>query len=378
MKLLILGSKEYPLGVNKGDDALPSGGIEVHVESFVKGLQHHKNFEIMLITRAFDGAKETEITSNLKVYRTPWLKGFFIRNLSFNFMAFLKALRVECDIVHSHTQIATFFGLILSKVKGVPLVATPHGLAFEQPQYNPIIRKIFWVLENYAYSRANYVVFLSEEEKNRFLGKLKFLPQKYEVINPGIEIERFERRDPEKIKKEFDIEEKKVITFVGRLIKVKGVIYLLKAVLELKNNFILLIVGGGVQRKELEKFVDKMKIKNVIFTGERSDIPEILAATDIFVLPSLSEGLPTSLLEALAAGKACIVTNIGLPVENNVDGIVVKAADPQGLKKALRELLDNEGLRKKLGKNAKNKARTQFSWENAIASHINLYTKLAR
>ena len=292
MKLLILGSKEYPVGTNTGGDPIPSGGIEVYVEHFAEELLKNKEHAVKIISRRFKGSKGFEQTDNLYIYRVPWIKGFFLRNATFNFMAFLKALRIDFDIVHANGPIATFFGLILSKIKKTPIIATPHGLALEQPQYNRMIKEIFSVLEKIAYSKASYVVFSSEQEKESFKRKLDFLPKKYRVIHPGIDAERFKTGNAEKIKKEFSVGTRKVITSIGRLIDVKGLRYLIRALADLKGDFLLLIVGDGPQRRELEALVSKSNIEHIVFTGQRTDISDILSATDIFVLPSLSEGLP--------------------------------------------------------------------------------------
>jgi glycosyltransferase involved in cell wall biosynthesis len=377
MRILILGSKEYPFGTNKGEDPLPSGGIEIYVQGLISHLSNAKKTEIVIITRKFSKTRSHEKIKNVEILRVTWIKGLFFRNISFNFSAFLRALSVDFNVIHSHTQIATFFGIILARIKKVPIIATPHGLALEQPQYNLVIKRFFSVLEKFTYSKVDYIIFLSEQEKNKFKKKIGFLPKKYRIVYPGVDINKFETADGEKIKKEFNLENKKIISFIGRLIEVKGLRYLIQATSKIKNNFSLLIVGSGQQRRELDALVSRLNLKNIVFTGHRSDIPDILAATDIFVLPSLSEGLPTTLLEAMSSGKACLVTDIGLPVEQKKNALVVRAGDVDDLEKALKELLQNNRLRKRLGESAKKKAKRIFSWEKAVNSHKELLEELS-
>jgi glycosyltransferase involved in cell wall biosynthesis len=374
MKILILGSKEYPLGTNT-EDVFPSGGIEVYVTSLISHFLKVPKTEEVIITRKFATISEHEKMGNVEILRVPWLKGFFLRNISFNFMAFMKALRFDYEIIHSHGPIATFFGIVLSKIKKVPIVATPHGLALEQPQYNAFIRWFFSILERFAYSKPDAIVFLSEQEKTGFRKKLRFLPNRYRIIPPGVDIPKFDSGNKHKIQEEFLTGERTVITFIGRLIGVKGLRYLIEAVSNMQEDFLLLIVGDGPQKGELKKMVSRSKLENVVFTGFRNDIADILAATDIFVLPSLSEGLPTSLLEAMAAAKACIVTDIGLPIEHEIEGLVVKAGDENSLRNALQVLIENNKLRKKLGENAKRKAEKEFSWKNAVKVHLEMYNE---
>jgi glycosyltransferase involved in cell wall biosynthesis len=376
MKILILGSKEYPLGTNKGDDPHPSGGFEVYVENLVKGLSKYKDIEIKVVTRHFIETKKHEKKNNIEIYREKWLPGNYLRNVSFNFFAFLKSLLLDFDIIHSHGIIANFLGLILSKIKKVPIVAAPHGLLFDQPHFNMLIKKVISLLEKLTYKRVDYVVFSSPQEKELFNKKLGFLPSNYNVILSGVDTTRFENIDKEKIRKEFNIKNNKIITFIGRLVKVKGVRYFIEAVNHLTGDFSVLIVGDGPQRKELETMVSQLELNNVIFTGRVPSIPDILVATDIFVLPSLSEGLPLVLLEAMAAGKPCVVTNIGLPVEHMKDALVVKVRDAESLAEAIQKLLADELLSKKLGVNAKKKAKNEFSWENAVEDHLKLFEQI--
>ena len=375
MRILILGSKEYPVGTNM-DDALPSGGIEFYVQDLVSQLAGIQKMEVAVITRRFSKTSAYEKNGNLEVFRVPWIKGFFFRNLTFNFMAFLKALRIDFDLLNSHGPVATFFGLLLSKAKKTPVIATPHGLSLEQPQYPWLVKRFFSILEKIVYSKAHYVIFLSEEEKEGFRKKLGFFPGKYKVIYAGIDAKRFESGNGVGIKEEFNLGDSVIITFVGRLIDVKGVKYFIEALSGLKGGFSVLIVGEGVQRKELEKMVFRLNLGNVIFTGLRSDIPDILAATDIFVLPSLSEGTPIALLEAMAAGKACVVTDIGLPVEEGKTALVVKPADAKSLGEALKALLANKQRRKSLGENAKKKAKSEFTWGKSMEIYLQLFEEL--
>lgn len=374
MKVLVLGSKEYPLGTS--DDALPSGGIEVYVENFARHLS--KNQEIIIITRHFKGAEKHERKDAVQIYRVPWLRGFFFRNISFNFAAFLKALRLEFDMIHANGPVATFFGIVISALKNKPLVAVPHGLALEQPQYGAAIRWFFSALEKFVYSRADCVVFLSEQEKDEFKRKLGFIPKVCEIIPTGIEIGKYEMAQAQRIKEEFGLKDELVITFVGRLIAVKGVEYLIEAITKLeKNNFRVLIVGDGPERQALEIKVRESGMKEkIIFTGQRSDVPEILAASDIFVLPSVSEGLPMALLEAMASACACVVTDIGLAAKQEETALVVPPRDSEALAEAIERLMSSEELRERLGGSARNEAAERYSWDKAVEKYAEIFNRL--
>ncbi len=374
MKILILGSKEYPTGTS--DDPIKSGGIEVYIQNLVTYLKI-KVEKIIVITRRFRGTKPYEVQENVEIYRVPWISGFYLRNPSFNLSAFLRALFLDFDVILAQGPVASFLGNLLAIVKRKKIVACPAGIAYVQPQYKEILKKILFIVEKMAYRHADVVVFLSEVEKEQFKNKFGYLPKYYSVIHPGIEIPEVSEGKIEKIRKELNINGRVTITFVGRLIGVKGVEVLISALRGLKIDFKALIVGDGPDRKKLENLVKEYNLEErVIFAGWRRDIPVILAASDIFVLPSYSEGLPIALLEAMAAGKACVVTDIGLPVENRKDALVVEAGDAEGLRKALEELIGNEKLRNNLGEEAKKKVEREFSWERAAESYLRLFEKL--
>ncbi len=163
----------------------------------------------------------------------------------------------------------------------------------------------------------------------------------------------------------------------------KGIKYLLESaslLLRSRNDVSFLIVGDGALKEELKILCADLKIEeNVIFAGERSDIPEILSLTDIFVLPSLREGLPLTILEAMACGKPVIATNVGgVPevVNDGVSGILVYQGDPEALHRAMNELLEDREKLKRMGHNGKKVCNENFDSKTMIGKIENLYDSL--
>jgi len=362
IRVLILGSKEYPFGIS--NDKLPSGGMEVYVQELAKHLVDY-NVHPIIITRQFEGLRSHEKKNGIKVHRVRWLRGFWFRGISFNFFSFIKSLSLNFDIILTNGLPSAFFGQILSKIKGKPLVAIPHGTAHSQTKYGRFVTKIAYLLENVLYSRSNLVL-LSQEDVKKF--KKAFSIKNFTIIPTPVNIVKF--------KPTHKTTKGTCITFVGRLADVKGINYLLNAVPLLNGKFNVNIVGSGSDEAKLKALAKELNIESEVeFTGLRLDIDKILSATDIFVLPSLSEGLPLSLLEAMASGCACVVTDIGLPVKNKENALVVPAKDSQKLAEALNELIHNKALRDKLGKNAR-KYVEQFSWNNAAGEFKKLFESL--
>ena len=367
LRLLILGSKEYPLGTNKGEDPITSGGIEFYNEALVAELARRGDVDVTVITRRFSGAAHSESSKNIKIHRVPWRPGFWTRTPTFCLNSFRLARRLNYDAILAHGPIATFFGIFLAKMKRVPLVSIPHGLANAQPQYGAFGR-IGKALEKWAYSKPDAVVALSSND----VAHLKRLnPAIRTVLIPtGIAPDRYTPKKTRKaVRKELGISSKATIIVANsRLNKVKGLEYLLASLPKLRGNYKLILISDGPERAVLERQVAERGLTSrVRFLGFRTDVPDLLCASDVFVLPSLSEGLPLSLLEGMATGKPCVVTDIGLPIEHEKTGLVVPPADVGALASALQRLLDNRALGKRLGTAASKLARS-FTWSKTTQS----------
>ena len=382
LKVLFLGTKEFPFGscAQFKTDSLPSGGIEAYADSLARELARQKSVEVTIVTRRFKGQKEKERIAGVNVVRVPWVRGFLLRNPSYNYAALRAARKLDFDLVHAHGPVAALFAERLGK----PVVATPHGVASGQPQYNALVRAALRRIEKKAYSRADAIVFLSEAEKTSFKEKLDFLPRRSAVIPTGVDLKRFSRARSaflaRTLRVGFKIKRKFVVCFVGRLLAVKGVRYLIEAAALLeekeRKKIVFLIAGDGPERDSLEKLARKLGVEeNFLFLGERLDVPTLLAASDCFVLPSLSEGMPLALLEALAAGAPCVVTRIGLPVRDEREAIAVPPANARELARAIGKLEKNAALRAKLARNGLAFAK-KFSWKRAASAHAALYSAL--
>ena len=390
VRVLFVGAKEFPFGasatasaaVGAKQDAFPSGGIEAYADALARELAKNRRLQITIVTRRLPGQKQREKIAGVNVERVPWVRGFLLRNPSYNYHAFRAARKLGFDVVHAHGPVAA----LLAERLGKPVVATPHGVASGQPQYNAVVRAALRRVERRAYSRADAVVFLSGEERVSFKEKLGFEPSHATTIPPGVDLRKYSpsanARAAAKIRGQLGLRGKFVVIFVGRLLAVKGVRHLIDAAALSKaedcKKCVLLVAGDGPERPALEKQAEMLGIaERVVFLGERRDVPALLAASDCFVLPSLSEGMPMALLEAMAAKLPCVVTNVGLPVENGKTGLVVAPGNARELEMAVSKIGADAGLRKRLGANAFALAK-KFSWAAAAASHAKLYSSLAR
>jgi len=317
--VLVLGSKEYPLGTST--DPIPSGGIEIYWERHAPVLRG-QGVSLTVLTRRFPGVPHNENVGGIRVVRIPWIPGKLFRTPTFALFSAVWLLfhGREYDLIISNGPWATFFAVLTKPFHRRKVLFIPHGIAHTQPQYPAWSRFFHKIVEKTAYLLSDAVLFFTSGEADYYRSVLHAPEKKTYLVPPVVLVGPVPEEEKQRLRKELGVSGKKVIMFVGRLVKVKGVDILLRAFARLNRpDAVLVIVGDGPERENLEHFVTDLGISDrVIFTGWRNDASKLVSIADVFVLPSLSEGLPQSLLEALAHGVPCIVSDIpqlkGLPV----------------------------------------------------------------
>lgn len=193
------------------------------------------------------------------------------------------------------------------------------------------------------------------------------ISKKVEVIPTGIDVTRYAERVTRN--------ESLTITYVGRLESVKGVDDFVSAAASLKKDFPNLNIQVVGWYKEGHPLVQKFA-QVVRFTGLRDDIPQVLGESDIFVLPSYSEGLSNALMEAMASGCACIATEVGgnrYLIHNGVSGFLFQPGDREALKAHLRRLIEDDVKRKALGEAARKRIEDEFDWAKVGEKYKKLF-----
>jgi glycosyltransferase involved in cell wall biosynthesis len=292
------------------------------------------------------------------------------------------------DLIHTQDIIAT---ACINRVKpaDTPLVATLHGsvaheirrqLATIHNSSTDFMASAYYdELERIGATSADVTIVANNWLKNILTTEFEVPEEQIQVLHYGYNTENFIKRMKEK-SLIVRPENKKVIIFTGRLVEIKGVHHLISALGELKkirNDWVCWIVGSGEKQEELRSQSRALDLEDdILFFGNREDIPYLLASSDIFVLPSLIENQPLSLIEAQIAGKPVIVSDAGgLPemVKDGVTGIITPAGDTKKLCKNLNMLLENERFRKNLGTNAKKWGMTHWSIDQGVKSLLNVY-----
>ncbi len=285
------------------------------------------------------------------------------------------------DLVHAHHVFLDGYGMIdTCKKWKAPLIVDVHGDSiFTQMVRDPLIgRKMAGTL-NYA----SKVVCIS---RNLCLLAKSFGidEDRMEYVPLGIDIGQYRPEEQDRIKSGRGLQDKIVILYVGQLIERKGVRHLLKALAlvdpALLRKCKVAIVGAGPERGRLEWLAGKLGLSEYItFTGKVSDddLLDWYAAADIFVLPSLSEGRPTVINEAMASECAVIASDVsGIPeqVTEGRNGFLVPPADPVALAQKIAYLLENENAIGVMGRNGRNKIIDEkITWEGYAERMVRIY-----
>ena len=262
-------------------------------------------------------------------------------------------------IVHTHTSKAGILGRLAAKISAVPIIIhTPHGHVF-YGHFNRLISRLFWLTERLYDRMTDGVVALTEGEKKDYLNLSVYHTDKIATIHSGVDIRRFSdiEINTGDLKKKIGLTTNALtVGTVGWLLPIKGPMVLLKAMAKLWPKFPearLVYVGKGELERQLKSeavqtgFADK-----VHFLGWRDDVHEIMQTFDIFVLPSLNEGMGRVLVEAMAAGKAVVASQVGgIPdlVKHGQNGFLVNPGDITDLSYYIGRLLQDEKLRLKMG-----------------------------
>jgi glycosyltransferase involved in cell wall biosynthesis len=295
--------------------------------------------------------------------------------------------RKGIDIVHTHILKADLLaGLALHFGRGATLIATKHNLSFlrEHPG---------WLWRNLLYRLALFfpdlLIAVSDAMKDYLITVYKLHPSRVVRIYNGINVRSFGRSRIKSsggvsLRTEYDLSSDDfVVGFIGRLVNGKGLIDLLQAmriVVSFHRRSYLAIAGRGPLLSLLKRKARDLGIgDNVIFLGYRSDISDILAQIDALALPSLSEGLPLSVLEAMAAGKAVVATPVGGVkelIKSGETGLLVAPKNPSALADAILLLLNNNGQRKNLGLKAKAFIEHKFDTQLMLDQYDSIYQSL--
>ena len=289
--------------------------------------------------------------------------------------------KTKCDIVHCNSTKAGLLGRIAAFAAGVPSVFTVHGLVLSEPMTG--LQRLLYTLVEWLVGRiSGEIITVSEEDRKAVLRYHLSPPRKVRTVHNGIEdLTQVSSRDVFCLNSVLDHHPAKVVvSVVANFYATKGLTYLMESIALLARDDdcpLFLLVGDGPQRDELDSLIREYGIDaHVLLLGQRSDALEIMHESDFCVLPSVKEGLPFVLLEAMALGKPVVATTVGgIPevVESGIDGILVPPAAPEPLAEAVRTLASDPQLVQTMGQAAQIKVREHFSLEVMLCRTMEVY-----
>ena len=249
----------------------------------------------------------------------------------------------------------------------------------------PTTLKIYLLDEPIIYKKADRIIAVSNELKEDIKKQCKIPEEKLVTIPNGIDVNKFKPMNVEDLREKWKLTDEKVILSVGRIDEQKGFNFLLKILPDiLKGNKVkLFVIGTGLYLEKLKKMTKKLKIEDkTIFTGRipHENLPKYYNLAEVFIMPTmLSEGLPLVIPEAMACEKPVIASNIGgIPtvIENYKDGILIEPGNLKELKERFLEVLNDDELASKLGKNARKKVVEKFSLDRMVENTIKVYEEV--
>ncbi len=299
---------------------------------------------------------------------------------------FLK--KEKFDIVHCHTSKGGFIGRLAAKLAGAKIIIySPHGDIFEG-YFCKLATDFFILLEKFAARFTDKIINLTKIEIERFLEHGIGTRHQLKQIYNGINIKYYERAMTSNLKKrdEFGLgKDDFVCATVGRLVPVKGHTYLIKAVQKVVKvipEAKFLFVGDGEIKSKLSEEIKSLDLQeNIFMLGSRNDIATILSCINVFLLPSLNEGFGMVLIEAMAARKPVIATNVGgilEVVKDGKTGILVPPKDPEAFSSAIIKLYNNPELSRRMGQAGYSRARNLFDIKTTVREFEDLYNKLIK
>jgi glycosyltransferase involved in cell wall biosynthesis len=293
------------------------------------------------------------------------------------------------DIIHTHGGVAGFFGRWAARKAQTPVIVhTLHGIHYLHYR-NPAARIFSVWLERFFSRFTQALIFVSDADRQQGSRHKLAAENRMHTIKNGIDFEAvvskaLSQDEVSTAKKQLSLkEDSPVIGTISRLHRQKGLPFLLEAMRDVGKAFPaakLVIVGDGPEKESLQHDVSRLSIGNrVIFLGERPDAQQLLSLFDLFVLPSLWEGLPYVLMEAAALKVpviASLIDGVKEVISHEKTGLLVPSKNSQDLARGIIRLLEEPGYAKKLGRNLHDHCSRTLTQEIMVREIQELYSKL--
>jgi glycosyltransferase involved in cell wall biosynthesis len=298
--------------------------------------------------------------------------------------------RQRFDVVHVHTPIAAVVGRVAARLAGVPTVIyTAHGFYFHDNMPRRVRTPLVW-MEKLLGPITHMLLTQSGEDAATAVREKICHAERVQHIGNGVDIRRFAAAPDGADRLDGLSKDDRVVGFVGRMVAEKGILELIEAmqaVVKAVPNARLLLVGDTLDddrdqqlKQTLRRMINESGLASrVVFTGFVQDVPRAMASMDVFVLPSYREGMPRTIIEAMACGRPVVATDIRgcrEEVVHGVTGLLVPVKDPNALAQAIIQTLSDPQRARRMGEEGRRRAETLFDEEKVLDKQIEIYKRL--
>ncbi|SDF23899.1 Glycosyltransferase involved in cell wall bisynthesis [Methanolobus vulcani] len=365
MKILRVAADLYPYVV---------GGVGLHVHEMSR-IQSSLGHEVLVCTT--DISKNETMRTNYSIKKYPVLAKILGNSIMPAMFFDLYKNRHEYDVIHAHSHLyfSTNLCVLLRLFGSSPFVITSHGL---NSQTAPKWFQDFYTATGarITFKAADRVICYTDVEKQELIDVVGINPDKICVIHNGINTEQF-------IPIEKSASNANNLLWIGRYAKGKGVDYLIEALDILRSEnpgIILTMVGRGPDKERFVQKIHELDLDgNVVFKDyiPNSEIVNLYNQSSIFVLPSLEEGVPRTILEAMSCGVPVVCSQLPQLVDIvEGSGFLVPVKDSNALANRISRLIADPELSRKLGEYGRKRVVRDFSWDDTVKRTISLYEEL--
>jgi len=361
------------------------GAIPLTVRNVAKNISQQRGIKVFVFASDVNEADSNDKVQFVRVFRKK-ISLFDISGIIFAISLFFKLITIhkkeKIDLLQIHDSTAFYSAWLFSKLYKIPNVMFMHACIFEKGKEGmyPKTQEFMYKLNTRFYIKHATLIACISERLTHWAERLGAKREKIKLINEPVDTGLFKPVIKNISKKS------RTILFIGRFSPEKGAKYLVQAMPKIIKVFPqakLKMIGQGNEKKELINLTKNLNIKNSIeFKGEipNNQLRQFYTQADVLVIPSLSEGLPKVLLEALASGLPVIGTKVGgIPevVKDGYNGLLIESKSSDEIAKSIIKLFSNENLLKVLSKNAYESAQI-FSWEYGISKFLDMYNSLIK
>jgi len=293
----------------------------------------------------------------------------------------------QIDVLHAHLPDSSLIAIVIGWLTNTPVVLTVHNnFSLPSKRKAPLRDAVRTFVTNTIFKRADYIIAVGNDIRDSLF---KVLGNKVAIktVYNGVDYLRYanpEKLDSLQFRQSLSVsDDARLVSMIGRLEKQKGHVYLIDAVAQLKEKYpdvVFLLVGDGELKEQLVEQAQRLKIAdNILFLGNRDDVPAVLGVSDLFVLPSIYEGIPLVILEAMAAGLPVVATNIAGTrelIKPGVDGVLAETENSEDIARAIDSVLSDVERSRRMSVLAQTKVKERFTLQQMVSGTEDIYREV--